>query len=262
MNDYYVYIYWRLDTNEPFYVGKGKGRRWKRLKRNKHFNRIIDKYPIAVTIEKDNLNEQEAFYLEEKIIEILVFEYGFSIDIPKNRSVDEKLSHLTNMSWGGEGASGHNSFEGKTKEELDLIKKKISDSNKGKVFTKEHRINLSNALKGKMSGEKNPMYGVDRKGEKHPMWGTHRSEETKEKLRKYKGKDSSMAKSVICITTKRIFFTLTEAGLYYNTDNSGIAKCCKGKIRFSGKYNNTKLVWRYLVWKHNKKYRIKESSIK
>lgn len=24
-NKYYVYIYYRLDTNEPFYVGKGHG---------------------------------------------------------------------------------------------------------------------------------------------------------------------------------------------------------------------------------------------
>ena len=31
MNNYYVYIYWRLDTNEPFYVGKGKGDRWRYL---------------------------------------------------------------------------------------------------------------------------------------------------------------------------------------------------------------------------------------
>lgn len=26
MNDYYVYEWIRLDTNEPFYVGKGKGK--------------------------------------------------------------------------------------------------------------------------------------------------------------------------------------------------------------------------------------------
>jgi hypothetical protein len=257
MDSYYVYIYWRLDTNEPFYIGKGKGSRWKRLKRNEHFNRVISKYSIAVTIEKDNLTESEAFYWEEEIIRILVFEYGFSIDIPKNRSIDENLFHLTNMSWGGEGNSGHNSFENKTEEELNLIKKKISEANKGKNFTKEHRRNLSVANKGKQVGEKNPMYGVHRIGKNHPMWGKHHNEETKEKLRMYKGKDSSTARGVICITTKKIFYTLTEAGLYYNIDNSGIAKCCKGKMRFSGKYNGTKLVWRYLTWKHNKKYRIK-----
>ena len=58
MNDYYVYVYWRLDTNEPFYVGKGRDRRWKCLypsRRNEHFIRIIEKHPIAVEIVKDKL---------------------------------------------------------------------------------------------------------------------------------------------------------------------------------------------------------------
>lgn len=65
MNDYYVYIYWRLDTNEPFYVGKGKDKRWKDLrKRCKHFNNIINKYPITVEIVKDNLTEDEALGIE------------------------------------------------------------------------------------------------------------------------------------------------------------------------------------------------------
>ena len=43
MNDYYVYEWIRLDTNEPFYVGKGKGNRWKDLirGRNYHFNNIL-----------------------------------------------------------------------------------------------------------------------------------------------------------------------------------------------------------------------------
>lgn len=55
--DYYVYIYYRLDTNEPFYVGKGKGDRWRRTDKttrghNKHFMNIINKIPIAVVIEK------------------------------------------------------------------------------------------------------------------------------------------------------------------------------------------------------------------
>lgn len=29
MRDYYIYIYYRLDTNEPFYIGKGRKNRWK-----------------------------------------------------------------------------------------------------------------------------------------------------------------------------------------------------------------------------------------
>lgn len=47
---YYVYEWIRLDTNEPFYVGKGNGDRWCKLTRgnNHHFNRIVQSIPVAV----------------------------------------------------------------------------------------------------------------------------------------------------------------------------------------------------------------------
>ena len=77
MNDYYVYVYWRLDTNEPFYVGKGRDRRWKCLypsRRNEHFIRIIEKHPIAVEIVKDKLtNEQAMLILQKNVGELLEF---------------------------------------------------------------------------------------------------------------------------------------------------------------------------------------------
>ena len=66
MSNYYVYEWIRLDTNEPFYVGKGCGNRWKDLKRgdNRHFNNIVKSIPTAVNILHDNLDEQTAFGLE------------------------------------------------------------------------------------------------------------------------------------------------------------------------------------------------------
>lgn len=36
MKEYYVYEWIRLYTNEPFYVGKGKGDRGYQLKKNKY----------------------------------------------------------------------------------------------------------------------------------------------------------------------------------------------------------------------------------
>ena len=135
MKDYYVYIYYRLDTNEPFYVGMGHGYRWRELsKRNKHFKNIINKYLFVVEIVKENLTQFEAFYWEEKIIEILVFEYGFSIDIKNNRS-SEKGYHLVNMTWGGEGCIGYKHTE--------ESKNKMSENH------------------ADVSGENNPMYGVN-----------------------------------------------------------------------------------------------------
>ena len=277
LKDYYVYIYYRLDTNEPFYVGKGKDDRWKRLNEatrghNKHFMNIINKIPIAVIIEKDNLTESEAFYWEEKIINKLVFEYGFSIDIKGNRS-NEHYCHLVNKTWGGEGASGCNSYENKTEEEMKEIKKKLSEASKGEnnpMYGKDWR-------EGKTEEEileHNRRISESIKGEKHPWWGRHHTEETRKKQSeakkgKYDGKNHPGAKSVICLTTKKIFFTAKEGAKYYNIkSSSNIMCCCKGcgmngrgnkvKYHFAGRLpDGTKLVWRYIKWNHNKKFRIK-----
>jgi hypothetical protein len=66
MNEYYVYEWIRLDTNEPFYVGKGKENRWCILKRenNKHFNNIVKSIPVIVNMLLDNLEEKEAYQYE------------------------------------------------------------------------------------------------------------------------------------------------------------------------------------------------------
>jgi len=63
---YYVYEWIRLDTNEPFYVGKGSGNRWCQLQRgnNNHFNNIIKSTDVAVSILHSDLNEKEAFEYE------------------------------------------------------------------------------------------------------------------------------------------------------------------------------------------------------
>ena len=223
MNDYYVYIYWRLDTNEPFYVGKGKGYRITQMhNRNKHFKNILNNIPVAVEKFKDNLTNEEANGIECWLINELVFEYGFSIDIKNNYSVDH-YCHLCNMTWGGEGTSGHNYRDGMSKEALEDYDKKHSEYCKKKFSVKEN----------------------------NPMFGKH-------------GKDNKNSKSVICLTTKKIFYSTKEAGEYYNCDSSGISKCCrkdKNKqgytIKSVGKYKGQKLVWIYLVWNHNKKFRIK-----
>lgn len=157
MKKYYIYIYYRLDINEPFYIGKGKDRRWKDIwKRNKHFKNIANKHSIICEIVKDNLTESEAFYWEEEIIRILVFEYGYSIDIPNNRS-SEKGRHLVNQTWGGEGCSGHNPYENKTDEELENWNNKKQQKRKKTWDSKSEddknkwreKLSKNNAWKGK-----------------------------------------------------------------------------------------------------------------
>ena len=65
MNKFYVYAYLREDIYSPFYIGKGCGKRCyyksgKNCKPPKDRSRII--------IIKDNLLENDAFYLEEVLI--------------------------------------------------------------------------------------------------------------------------------------------------------------------------------------------------
>lgn len=235
-NKYYVYGYIRLDTNTYFYIGKGKGRRQFVLQdRSYHFTNILNKIECAVEILYDNLTEEEAFQLEEETIYNLVFNEGYSIDIINNGSYDGKNYHLVNCSWGGEGISGYHHKE-------------------------ESKKKMSKNKKGKYCGEDNHMFGVKM------------SEESRRKMRKNHADVSfgnhPHAKSVICLTTKRIFTSLSEASQYYNCHQSQITRCCYGyrmkngkkiNIKTAGKLpNGVKLKWKFLVWNHNKVYRIKQ----
>ena len=83
-NDYYVYVYVRLDNNSIFYVGKGIGVRMYRIEdymRTNHFINILNKTPCAVYKLYDNLTEEDALFLERETIEDLVFNEGYGIDI-------------------------------------------------------------------------------------------------------------------------------------------------------------------------------------
>ena len=233
-NEYYVYEWIRLDTNEPFYIGKGKGNRWKELTRgnNQHFNNIVKSIPVVVNILHDNLNEKTAFGLEVWYIREYRDVIGYD---------------LVNMNDGGEGCAlcGENhGFYGK--KHTEESKRKISQNH------------------ADLSGEKHPWWNKCHSDEtKKKMSISHKkenlSQETINKMRKNQlGKNNNVATSVICINTKKIFYTVKEASDFYNIDNSSIVKCCKGKLKTCGKLNGTKLVWRYINWKHNKTFRIKK----
>lgn len=102
--------------------------------------------------------------------------------------------------------------------------------------------------------------------EKNSFYGRHHTEENKQLYReRNSGLNNEKSKSVICLTTKRIFFSTREAAKYYDIkSNSSICACCKGKkgkkkCKSAGRLpDGTPIVWRYLNHKHNKTYRIAE----
>lgn len=161
MNEYYVYMWIRTDTNDPFYVGKGKGdRAYSFQSRNKYFKDVIkycnnNNIDVCVCILHENLSEKEALEYECWYIDYFINECGYS---------------LTNMTWGGDGGNKFSFLSEKEKEEY---RKKMSESCKGK--NKGHRH--TDESKRKMR-ENSPDYT----GKNNPFYGKHHSEETKKIL--------------------------------------------------------------------------------
>ena len=163
---YYVYSYLREDYS-PYYVGKGKGIRYKK---KKSFEIKPPKDNTRVKILKANLTEEDAFALEK--LYILMF-----------GRKDLGTGILRNRTDGGEGCSGLITSE-ETKEKLrqlnlgkitpEHIKEKISISLKNRIIseehkqklrkpkpprTEEHKNNLSKSLKGKKSWNMGKQFG-------------------------------------------------------------------------------------------------------
>ena len=182
MNDFYVYGYIRLDTNTYFYIGKGHGNRWLRLdNRKKHFLNILNVTDVAVEILYENLTEEDAFELERQTIEDLVFNEGYSIDIPSFKCTRSE-SNLVNLTWGGDGTCGYS-----VKQSQETVNKRAL-KNKGKKRNLKQRTNISDGIK--RSIEKNENYREHLKNGVRK--GAILSEETKQKISEsHKGKNRS-----------------------------------------------------------------------
>lgn len=190
-------IYKITSPNKKIYIGQSKNierRKNEHKKENKkqyYLCKSIKKYgwdkhkfEIIEQCLESELNEKEKYYIE--LFQTFNYQYGmnlkeggnrcvFSDETRKKMSVTRKLMGIKPPSWLGK------------KHSLETIAK-ISNSNKGKIFTKEHRKNLSNARKGiivsqetrekmrkKMMGNK---YGLGRKDN----LGKKLSNETKLKI--------------------------------------------------------------------------------
>ena len=246
-NNYYVYEWIRLDTNEPFYVGKGHKNRCYQLTRgnNNHFNNIVKSIPVAVNILHDNLDEQTAYGLEVWYIR----EYRDIIGYD-----------LCNINDGGEGCAlcgenngmyGKNYRDYMTEEELLERDRKASESMKGKnprdSMTEEAKREHDRKISEAMKGENNPMYG---KNYRDYMTEEAKIEQGRKISEANKGKSNPQAKPVIAIINNKIFGAFdyaTQGAEYFNCHQSHISDCCKGKkYKSCGKYNGYKIVWRYI----------------
>ena len=167
----YVYRHIRLDKNEPFYIGIGSDKEYKRAStpknRNIFWKRIVNKTEFEVEILCDNINWDEACIKEKEFISL----YGRK---------DKNKGSLCNLTDGGEGVYGL-----KMSNES---KKKMSDARKGKkcyIITNEIRERQSIAAKKRGITNENMIKMLE--GKRLIGWGSHRkgvlhTEETRKKI--------------------------------------------------------------------------------
>ena len=227
MNQFYVYEWFIVETEEVFYIGKGKGKRYKSLRRNKFFKDIYNCHNCDVRIIKDNLSEKDAFELEIKMIK------DYKQNFPHYR--------ITNQTDGGEGTSGwkapqsfkikqsmiqkqlwnnedyknkiiaiRNDSEGiyKSKEfrdKMSLICSGVNNPNYGNKWSDEMKMKSRLKMLGRYDGANNPNFGN--------KWSVEKRKARSEMLKQtgLKNEFHPMAKKVICLETKEIFSCIKYA---------------------------------------------------
>jgi hypothetical protein len=221
---YYVYIWYITETNEVFYVGKGKGKRYKQISgRNKFFIDMYTSHNCSVKKIYENLTEPEAFQKEQETIKWYKENTNF---------------RLTNQTDGGEGSTGWVAPKEFKKKQSDIHKAQWQDEEfkarmieirtdeNGPYKSKEFREKISKLVQG----ENNPNY--------NHCW----TEEMKESLRQkqkandlYNDATNPNAKKIICVETGEVFDCIKFAIEKYNIkDHSNMSAALKHPIRTAG----------------------------
>lgn len=211
---FYVYEHWRLDRDECFYVGKGKGNRAYLTKnRNRHHKAICAKLKrigsaFEIRIVASGLSEEEAFRLER---ERIAFWRGMGCD-------------LTNMTDGGEGVSGLRHSQ-KTKELW-------SKQRKGRVVPEEERQKRSATMTGRPKTKEHAANagragGLARKGMKWSEESINARRIALINSEKFKLANSARRVPIFCLETNESFLCAKDAAVSTGVCKSSIHRSCK-----------------------------------
>lgn len=243
--NYKVYVH--IAPNGKRYYGITKRKvevRWnngKGYSNNDHFYKAINKYGwdnFDHIVIARGLTEEEAKWLEIELIR----EFDTT-----NRNKGY------NITKGGEGTNGLKHSE--------ETRKKLSEINKGKPLSEEHRKNISKSLKGhEVSEETKQKMSETKKGriftEEHKqkisetMKGKTLSEETKQKMseakkgrtlseehRKKLSENNPNATKVYCVELDMVFNTVTEASKFVGCSKMNISSVLRGRSKTAKGYH-------------------------
>jgi hypothetical protein len=143
---HYVYIHFKQDTLEPFYIGKGIGRRYKQhSSRNYLWKRIVKAHGVTSDFLKHFETHEEALIYEVEMIQFFK-EEGFK---------------LCNLTKGGDGAIGYKRSP-ELNERVAVKNRGQKRSEEAKKRISEAHLNYSPEAKIKMTtgrtGENNPYF--------------------------------------------------------------------------------------------------------
>ena len=231
MENHYNCIYMYINKiNGKKYIGQAKNFK------KRHSSHIRCSYnensgydytlPFHNAIRKYGIENFEIFILKDNIKTQCLIDLFEVYYIEKNNCL-VKNNKGYNISDGG---NGGNKFAGKTEEEMNEIKRKISETEKGKILSDEHKRKISES----------------RLGEKHPFYGKTFSDEHKRKLSESKlGEKNKRAKKVIQLDLNnnliKIWNCISEAERKTGIAHQSISKCCKNKLKSAGGFK-----WRYI----------------
>ena len=239
MENHYNCIYMYTNkVNGKHYVGQAKDfleRKRTHIKssynkKNKDYNvpfhRAIRKYGIEnfdAIILKENLTKDEMNYWEDYYIELF--------DLYANHEKGYNVA---------KGGIGGNLYKGKTEEEMKKIRRKMSESQKRKPKSEEHKQKISEAMKGKKNSEETKQKKSEaNKGKNNPMYGKHISEEQKQKISEANSiKIAQYDKETNELI--KIWGSATDIKRELGINRSSICLCCKGKRKSAGGY-----IWKY-----------------
>ena len=206
----YVYVHKRLDTGQPFYVGKGSSNRATSKKdRNPYWHHIVAKAGYQSIIIQSGLTHQQALNGEKFTIAAL-----------------RKFYKLVNLTDGGDGGNGLKGADhplygkqrsAETKAKISKALQGVSAGGKAKkgiALTEAHKQAISNGLKGKKKSADHvaSVVAANKATIKNKQPRKPLSDAVKAKISlAQKGKSKPLKPRFVYTTPLGNFFTLREA---------------------------------------------------